>query len=91
MVTVETLSSGLYVTGSILLKKIYIDYKQNINLEFLEANIDVFCKRIEEIVKKPPTWDRGTQYEFINKNFAWEEISRKFYDKIINVYNHFND
>ena len=90
MVTIEALSSGLYVICSILLKKIYIDYKQSINLEFLEANIEVFCKRIEEIVEKKPTWDRAAQYEFINENFAWEEISRKFYNKVVNVYNHFN-
>ena len=91
MVTIEALSSGLYVIGSKLLEKIYDDYKNNLNLEFLDANIDEFSKRIEEIVDKPPAWDREKQYEYINQNFSWEKIAKKFYDEIINIYNNFND
>lgn len=87
MVTLEALSSGLYVIGSKLLEKIYGSYKNNLNLEFLNANVNDFSQRIKEIVNEPPIWDREKQYEFINQNFSWEKISKKFYDEIINVYN----
>ena len=50
MVTLEALSSGLYVIGSKLLQKIYMDYKSKINIEFLDANVDVFSNRIRKIL-----------------------------------------
>jgi glycosyltransferase involved in cell wall biosynthesis len=87
MVTLEALSSGLYVIGSALLKKIYSNYQNNLNLEFLNAGIDEFSEKIKELVDKPPTWDREKQYEIINQNFSWEKIAKKFYDEIIGVFN----
>jgi glycosyltransferase involved in cell wall biosynthesis len=90
MVTLEPLSSGLYVTGSKLLDKIYNDYKNNLNLEFINSEIDEFSEMIKEKADKPTTWDREKQYEFINQNFSWEKIAKKFYDEIINIYNNFS-
>ena len=91
MVTMEALSSGLFIIASKVLEKIYSDYKNNLNIEFVKPEINEFSEQIRNVVETPPSWDRGKQNEYINQNFNWEKIAEVFYDKIIKIWYEFNN
>lgn len=88
MVTLEALSSGLYVLCSDYLKGNFDDF-ENKYLEYLPLNVDSFYNRINDIIKNRDIirHDKESEYNYIKNNYSWEIISRKFYDYMIKFYN----
>ncbi len=88
MVTLEALSSGLYVLCSDYLKGNFDDF-ENKYLEYLPLNVDIWYNRINEITNNRALigHDKNEEYNYIKDNYDWKIISKKFYDYMVKFYN----
>ena len=92
LVTLQALSSGLYVMCSDSLKGIFDDF-ENKYLEYLPLDIEKWYSRVNEIIhnKNIIKHDKKDEYDFVINNYDWEIISKKFYDYMIKFYNNWNE
>jgi glycosyltransferase involved in cell wall biosynthesis len=88
LVTLEALSSGLYVLCSDYLRQIFDDFEDKY-LEYLALEIDVWYNKISEIInnREMIKHDKNNEYDYIKNNYSWEIISKKFYEYLIKFYN----
>ena len=88
LVTLQALSSGLYVMCSDYLKGIFDDF-ENKYLEYLPLDIEKWYSRVNEIINNSSIikHDKKEEYAFVEHNYDWKNISKKFYDSIIKFYN----
>ncbi len=88
LVTLQALSSGLYVLCSDYLKGVFDDF-EGIYLEYLPRNVDAYYNRIIEIAKNRDSvqYNKEEEYNYVKNNYDWKIISKKFYDYIRNFYN----
>ena len=87
LVTLQALSSGLYVLTGDFFKGIFDDF--NKYLEYLPMNVDAFYNRINEIIKdrKIIEHNKKEEYEYVKNNYDWEIVAKKFYDNIREIVN----
>ena len=92
LVTLQALSSGLYVMCSDYLKGIFDDF-ENKYLEYLPLDIEKWYKRVNEIINNDSIikHDKEEEYAFVENNYDWKIISEKFYEFMIKFYNNWND
>ena len=91
LVTLQALSSGLYVMCSDFLKGIFDNF-ENKYLEYLPLDIEKWRSRINAIINDNSIikHDKKEEYEFVENNYDWKIISKKFYDYMIKFYNEWN-
>ncbi len=89
LVTLQALSSGMYVLAGDFFKGIFDDFSKY--LEYLPMNIDAFYNRINEIIKDRKIIEHNKQeeYQYVKSNYDWSIIANKFYDNMKNIYNEF--
>ena len=87
LVTLEALSSGLYVLCSDYLKGNFDEF-ENKYLEYLPLNIDYWHFKIFKIINNKDLikHDKNAEYSYIKDNYSWEKISTKFYDCMKSFY-----
>ena len=87
LVTLQALSSGLYVLTGNFFNGIFDDF--NKYLEYLPMNVDAFYNRINEIIKdrKIIEHNKKEEYEYVKNNYDWEIVAKKFYDNIREIVN----
>lgn len=88
LVTLQALSSGLYVMCSDYLKGNF-DWFDNKYLEYLPLNFDIWYNRVKQIIdnKSILNHDKKEEYNYVKNNYDWSIISKKFYDYMIEFYN----
>ncbi|MGE9810245.1 glycosyltransferase family 4 protein [Ferroplasma acidiphilum] len=88
LVTLQALSSGLYVMCSDYLKGNFDDF-ENKYLEYLPLNLDIWYKRVTEVINNRNIikHDKSEEYSYVKDNYDWPVISKKFYDYMIEYYN----
>lgn len=88
IVTLQALSSGLYVMCSDYLKGNFDDF-ENKYLEYLPLNLDVWYKRVIEMMdnRNIVKHDKNEEYNYVKDNYDWPVISKKFYGYMIKFYN----
>ena len=91
LVTLQALSSGLYVMCSDYLRGNFDDF-ENKYLEYLPLDIEKWHSRVKEIInnKNIIKHDKKEEYAFVKNNYDWEIISKKFYDYMIKFYINWN-
>ncbi len=87
LVTLQALSSGLYVLCSDYIKGNFDDFN-NKYLEYLPLNIDIWYKRVVEIINNRNIIDHNKieEYNYVKNNYDWKIISKKFYEYMIQFY-----
>ena len=92
LVALQALSSGLYVMCSDYLKGNFDDF-ENKSLEYLPLDIEKWYSRVNEIINDSRIikHDKKEQYAFVENNYDWKVISKKFYDYMIKFYNYGNE
>ena len=92
LVALQALSSGLYVMCSDYLKGNFDDF-ENKSLEYLPLDIEKWYSRVNEIINDNGIikHDKKEQYAFVENNYDWKIISKKFYDYMIKFYNERNE
>ena len=89
LVTLQALSSGLYVLTGDFFKGIFDDF--NKYLEYLPMNVDAFYNRINDIIKDRTIIEHNKQeeYDYVKNNYDWSIIAKKFYTNMQNIYDEF--
>jgi glycosyltransferase involved in cell wall biosynthesis len=92
LVTLQALSSGLYVMCSDYLKGIFDDF-ENKSLEYLPLDIEKWYGRVKEIINNSNIikHNKKEEYVYVQNNYDWKIISKKFYDYMIKFYNYWNE
>ncbi|ARD84646.1 hypothetical protein FAD_0742 [Ferroplasma acidiphilum] len=87
-VTLQALSSGLYVMCSDYLKGNFDDF-ENKYLEYLPLDIEKWYSRVNEIIKNNNIikHDKSEEYSYVKDNYDWPVISKKFYGYMMKFYN----
>jgi|GEM_PF-2797527 len=88
LVTLQALSSGLYIICSDYLKGNFDDF-ENKYLEYLPLDIEKWYSRVNEIINNSSIiqHDKNEEYRYVKDNYDWPVISKKFYDYMIKFYN----
>jgi len=88
LVTLEALSSGLYVLCSDYLKGNFDDFN-NKYLEYLPLDVNIWYNKINEIIKNRNiiNHNKNDEYNYVKNNYDWKIISKKFYDYMTKFYN----
>ncbi|WMT50600.1 MAG: glycosyltransferase family 4 protein [Ferroplasma sp.] len=91
LVTLQALSSGMYVLAGDFFKGIFDDLSKY--LEYLPMNIDAFYNRINYIIKDRKIIEHNKQdeYQYVKRNYDWSIIAKRFYDNMNNIYNEFSN
>jgi glycosyltransferase involved in cell wall biosynthesis len=87
LVTLEALSSGLYVLEGDYLKGVFDDFEGKY-LEYLPMNVEAFYNRINEIINNRDIikHDKLEEHEYVRNNYDWDIIAQKFYSKMREFY-----
>jgi glycosyltransferase involved in cell wall biosynthesis len=90
MVTLEALSSGLYVLEGDYLKGVFDDFSKY--LEYIPMNVESFYNRINDIIinRKIIEHNKDEEYEYVKNNYDWSAIASKFYGDIMEIQEKFN-
>ena len=66
---------------------------ENKSLEYLPLDIEKWYSRVNEIINDSMIikHDKKEQYAFVENNYDWKVISKKFYDYMIKFYNYGNE
>lgn len=88
IVVLEALSSGLYVIASDKLKGAFDECYNRGYLDYAPLEGQAFLNKITETVNKYRSGvrdeiERIRQHSFMESNYSWEVISKKFYDFLI--------
>lgn len=88
IVTLQALSSGLYVMCSDYLKGNFDDF-ENKYLEYLPLDIEQWYSRVNEIINNNSIikHDKSEEYSYVKDNYDWSVISTKFYGYMAEYYN----
>ena len=91
-VTLQALSSGLYVICSDYLKGNFDDF-ENKYLEYLPLDVEKWYSRINEIINDNNIikHNKKEEYIFVKNNYDWKIISTKFYEYMVKFYNNWNE
>ena len=89
LVTLQALSSGLYVLAGDFFKGIFDDF--NKYLEYLPMNVDAFYNRINDIIRDRTIigHSRQEEHDYVKNNYDWSIIAKKFYTNMQNIYDEF--
>ncbi|MEM3812067.1 MAG: glycosyltransferase family 4 protein [Thermoplasmata archaeon] len=81
LVTLEALSSGLFVLAGNFLKGRFDDF-ENKYLKYIPMNVNSFYDAINEIIENRELieHDKKLEYEYVKDNYDWSVIAGKFYD-----------
>ena len=73
------------------LKGIFDDF-ENKYLEYLPLDIEKWYNRVNEIIKDKSIikHDKKEEFVFVENNYDWKIISKKFYEYMIKFYNTWN-